>query len=111
MVGDELATRLFISPAAIAEATRRGLLTFKKHRGATCWRFGDAENGSLRRIDGHPFKIRGERVKAKAEKGGKSWHRLIGLDDAVANDRRDVLLIIEGSKDALAALHFADAEG
>ena len=31
--------------------------------------------------------------------------------DVLANDRHDILLIIEGSKDALAALHFADAEG
>ncbi len=27
-----------------------------------------------------------------------------------ANDRRDILLVVEGSKDAQAALHFADAE-
>ena len=28
----------------------------------------------------------------------------------LSNDRREILLIPEGSKDALAALHFADAE-
>jgi hypothetical protein len=33
------------------------------------------------------------------------------LDDVVANDRREILLIIEGSKDGLAAMHFADVEG
>jgi len=52
------------------------------------------------RLDGHPFKINGECVKAKAETRGESWHRLIGLDDVVANDRREILLIVEGSKDA-----------
>jgi hypothetical protein len=84
---------------------------FLRHSNAHCWRFGDARNGCLRRLDGQPFKINGECVKAKAETRGESWHRLIGLDDVVANDRREILLIIEGSKDALAALHFADVEG
>jgi hypothetical protein len=108
---NELATQLLISPAAIDEAMQRGLLTFLRHRNALCWRFGDARNGCLRRLDGHPFKITGERVKAKAETRGEPWHRLIGLDDVVANDRREILLVIEGSKDGLAALHFADVEG
>jgi hypothetical protein len=90
---------------------QRGLLTFLRHRNALCWRFGDARNGCLRRLDGHPFKINGERVKAKAETRGEPWRRLIGLDDVVANDRREILLVIEVSKDGLAALHFADVEG
>jgi hypothetical protein len=106
----ELATRLFISTAATAEAARRELLTFKRHRGVACWRFGDTHNGCLRRLDGQLFQINGEGVKAKAETRGEAWHRLIGLDDVVANDRRDILLILEGSKDALSALHFADVE-
>jgi hypothetical protein len=108
---NELATQLLISPEAIDEAMQRGLLTFLRHRNALCWRFGDSRNGCLRRLDGHPFKINGECVKAKAETRGESWHRLIGLDDVVANDRREILLIVEGSKDGLAALHFADVEG
>jgi len=108
---NELATRLLISLDAINEAMRRGLLSFLRHRNALCWRFGDAANGCWRRLDGHPFEINGERVKAEAETRGDRWHRLIGLQDVVANDRRDVLLMPEGSKDALAALHFADAEG
>ena len=107
---DELAAQLAISPCATGEAVRRGLLRFEKHRGSACWRFGDTRNGCFRRLDGQPFKINGERVKAKAETRGESWHRLIGLDDVVANDRRDILLTPEGSKDALGALHFADAE-
>ena len=62
-------------------------------------------------MNGAPFHINGDHVKAEAETRGEAWHYLIGLDDVVANDRRDILLVPEGSKDALAALHFADAEG
>src|SRR6266542_461341 len=81
-----------------------------RHHNAACWRFGDARSGCLRRLDAQPFKIKGKRVKAKAETRGESWHRLIGLDDVVANDRQDILLIPEGSKDALGTFHFAAAE-
>jgi hypothetical protein len=108
---NKLATRLAIDPQAIEEAIRRGVLSFVNHRKHPCWRFGDSRNASFRRIDGEPFRIKGESVKAEAETHGKSWHRLIGLDDVVTNDRRDILLTPEGSKDALAALHFAAAEG
>jgi hypothetical protein len=107
---DELAIQYLISPQAIEEAIRRGLLSFVKHRNHHCWRFGDLRNGSYRRIDGEPFRINGESVKAEAETRGESWHRLIGLDDVVKNDRREILLSPEGSKDALATLHLANAE-
>jgi hypothetical protein len=107
---EELAAQLTISPRAIDEAVRRGLLRFEKHRGVASWRFGDMRNGCLRRLDGQPFDINGQRVKAEAETKGESWHRLIGLDDVLANDRHEILLIPEGGKDALAALHFAAAE-
>ena len=107
---DELAAQLMISAHAIGEGVRRGLVSFEKHRGHACWRFGDTRNGCLRRLDGQPLEISGERVKAEAETSGEAWHRLIGLDDVLAKDRRDILLIVEGSKDVLAALHFADAE-
>ncbi len=109
--GDELAIQLMISPDAISEAVRRGLISFKKHRRVACWRFDDTQNGCSRRFDGLPFEINGQRVKAVAETRGNAWHRLIGLDDVFTNDRREILLVTEGSKDALAALHFADAEG
>jgi hypothetical protein len=108
---DELAAQLMISPHAVTEAVRRGLVRFEKHRRVACWRFGDTQNGCLRRLDGLPFEINGQRVKAEAETRGEEWHRLIGLDDVFTNDRREILLVTEGSKDALAALHFADAEG
>jgi hypothetical protein len=107
----KLARQLAITPDAINEAVRRGLLSFVMHRNCRCWRFGDLRNGSFRRVDGEPFHIKGESVKTEAETRGESWHRLIGIDDVVANDRRDILLTPEGSKDALAAFHFADAEG
>jgi hypothetical protein len=109
--GDELAIQLMINPDAISEAVRRGLISFKKHRRVACWRFGDKQNSCLRRLDGLPFEINGQRVKAEAETRGEEWHHLIGLDDVFTNDRREILLVTEGSKDALAALHFADAEG
>lgn len=69
---DELAIRLAVSPQAIEEAIWRGLLRFVKHRNSHCWRFGDSRNGSFRRMDGAPFRINGERVKAEAETRGKS---------------------------------------
>ena len=56
---EELAAQLMISPQAIEEAIRRGLLSFVKHRNSHCWRFGDSRNGSFRRIDGAPFRING----------------------------------------------------
>jgi len=108
---DELAAQINLSPQAVSEATRRGFITFKKHRRVPCWRFGDTRNGCFRRLDGKPFQINGDRVKAEAETRGDAWHRLIGLDEVLTNDRREILLVTEGSKDALAALHFADAEG
>jgi hypothetical protein len=114
MVGDnsadELVARLAVSPQAIEEAIRRGFLSFVKHRNLHCWPFGDSRNGSFRRIDGAPFRIKGECVKAEAETNGTTWHPPIGLDDVVENNRCEILLTPEGSKDALAALHFADAE-
>jgi len=108
---DELALQLMISPDAISEAVRRGLVSFKKHRRVACWRFGDTLNGCWRRLDGLPFEINRQLVKAEAETRGEEWHRLIGLDDVLANNRREILLIIEGTKDALTAFHFADVEG
>jgi hypothetical protein len=108
---DQLAARLTLSPQAISEAVRRGLVSFKKYRGVPCWRFGDQRNGCLRRLDGQPFQINGRRVKVAAETRGEAWHRLIGLDDVSTNDRREILLIIEGSKDALAAFEFAHRAG
>ena len=101
-----LALSLGLSLPGLLEAARRGLLSFRTHRKAACWRLGDEGNGSVRRLDGQPFQINGEQVKAVAETRGADWHRLIGLDEALANARRDILLTGQGSKDALAAVHF-----
>ena len=107
----KLAKNLRIHPSAVQEALTRGLLHFVKRRGKDCWRFGDERNGCCRRMDGLPFNIRGEPVKCLSENSGSEWHRLIGLEEVVRNDRRQVLIIAEGSKDGMAALHFAALEG
>ena len=107
---NELAARLAITLQGVHEAIRRKLLTFGKHRNCPCWIFGDSQNASFRRINGEPFYINGERVKAEAGTRGEAWHRLIGLADIAENDRREILLTPEGSKDALAAFHLAHSE-
>lgn len=84
-----------IAAATVEELVRRGLL----HCDETTWRFGDENNGTTRRLDGRKWK--------RADTKGADWHQLIGLADVVRNDRRHVLLIIEGSKDALAAAEIA----
>lgn len=115
MSGDDLVALLAatcrVSEDAIREARRRGLLGFCKHRGVPCWRFGDAHNASLRPLDGHSLSICGDSVKAEPTTRGDDWHRLIGLSDVVNGERDDVILLPEGSKDALAAFHFGDVEG
>jgi hypothetical protein len=60
---ETLATNLVISGEAIEEASRRGLLAFTSRRNFPSWRFGDARNGCFRRLDGEPFRIKGESVK------------------------------------------------
>jgi hypothetical protein len=96
------------SRETVAEVSRRGLLSFRDG----CWRFGDASNGSKRRLDGRKFRLKnGEEAKAFADNSGSDWHRLIGLVDVVERDRRWVIFVIEGSKDAMAAFEFAKRAG
>jgi hypothetical protein len=102
-----LSYQLQISIETIDELEQRGLLHFDDFK----WRFGDDNNGTTRRLDGRPFILNGEKVKAFADTEGAEWHRLIGLDDVVRNDRKIVLLAIEGSKDALAAAELAYHNG
>ena len=78
---------------------RRGLLDLGKHQ----WRFGDANNGTTRRFDQRKWK--------RADNDGPDWHKLIGLSDVIRYDRRYVLFVIEGSKDALAAAELAQRCG
>ena len=80
-----------INEETVNELVRRGLLHLAEHK----WRFGDANNGTTRRLDRRKWK--------RANNSGADWHRLIGLDDVIQHDRRRVIFVIEGSKDALAA--------
>ncbi len=105
-----LAGNLGVAPTSLLEAKRRGLLSFVQHRGEPSWFYGDEGNGCFRRIDGKPFRISKSPVKAESKTRGEDWHRLIGLDEAIQAGRRWVVLILEGSKDALAAFSFAEAE-
>jgi hypothetical protein len=47
----------------------------------------------------------------RADNSGAAWHRLVGLQDVVRNNRRQVLLVIEGSKDVLATAEIAHRLG
>jgi hypothetical protein len=64
------------------------------------WRLGDETNGTTRRFSNRKWK--------RADNLGEKWHKLIGLDDVVRNDRKYVLFVIEGSTDALAAAEIAN---
>jgi hypothetical protein len=84
-----------ISVETITELEKRGLL----HISESQWRLGDGNNGSTRKLSATRWK--------HADTSGNAWHKLIGLDDVVQNDRHRVMLVIEGSKDALAAAELA----
>jgi hypothetical protein len=85
-----------ISEETVTELAERGLFTFDSE----FWHFGDGNNGTSRQLD--------ERQKfPRAHNSGEDWHRLIGLDDVVRHDRKYVLFVLEGSKDALAAAEIA----
>ena len=100
----ELAARLpDFSAETVAEVQRRGLVTFKKHRRVACWHFGDDHNGTTRSLNGRKY--------LRADNKGEDWHKLIGLLDVTEHDRRCVVFILEGSKDALAAFEFAHRAG
>jgi hypothetical protein len=89
-----------ISAETVEELIRRRLfhLPTPEH-----WRFGDEYNGTTRRIDGRKWN--------RPDNSGEEWHKLIGLDDVVRNDRKHVFFVIEGSTDALAAAEFAHRLG
>jgi hypothetical protein len=85
-----------IGPKTARELMRRGLL----HLNGVHWRYGDNSNhGVTRSLNDLDWKYSHTR--------GRGWHELIGLSDVVKNDRREVMLVIEGSKDALAAAEIA----
>jgi hypothetical protein len=89
----------FISMETLSELARRDLLQIDGDE----WRFGDESNGTTRKFSYPKYK--------RADNSGDEWHKLIGLDDVVRNDRREVLFVIEGSKDALAAAEIARRNG
>jgi hypothetical protein len=88
-----------ISGEALRELSRRGLF----HCAGDYWRFGDESNGTTRRLDGRKF--------TRADNSGADWHKLIGLADVVRHNRKGVLFVIEGSKDALAGAELAFRSG
>jgi hypothetical protein len=100
---DELAAQLGISPRAVQEAVRRRMLSFLKHRNSRYWRFGDRANGTTRALNGKKF--------VRSDNKGPDWHKLIGLADVVEHARRFVILVLEGSTDALAAFELAHRAG
>lgn len=99
-----------VSESAVREAHKRGLLTFAIHKGLLCWRFGDSRNASFRRLDGRAIGTGVKAYKADSITSGPTWNLPIGLDEVLTSDRKDVL-VVEGSPDGLAALHFAEIEG
>jgi hypothetical protein len=88
-----------ISIETIEELMQRDLL----HIDGDEWRFGDESNDTTRKLDWPNYK--------RADTTGPDWHRLIGVNDVVRGDRRQVLLAIEGSKGALAAAELARRAG
>lgn len=90
----------FVSAEALLEAESRGLL----HVNGARWRFGDSNNGATRSLN--------PRSKYKrCDNAGPSWHKVIGLEDVIENDRPCAIFVIEGAKDSMAALELAHRAG
>src|SRR5947207_1238652 len=89
-----------VSIATVEELIDRGLfqLIDRDH-----WRFGDEHNGSTRRLDGRKWN--------RPDTKGDDWHRLTALSDVIRNDRKRVLFVLEGTKDALAGAELAQRCG
>jgi len=89
-----------IGPRTVRELLRRDLL----HLDGDRWRFGDNSNhGVTRSLSDLSWK--------HSHTKGNTWHRLIGLADVSRTDRSEAWLVIEGSKDALAAAEIAQRIG
>lgn len=98
-----------VSVEACCAASERGHLFITTWHGAECWTITDRErrNAQFRRMDGKPFAMRGNTVKAITAAGScASWP--IGAPDAPQAVR---LVLVEGGGDFLAAYHFAQIEG
>jgi hypothetical protein len=88
------------SPETVMDVSRRGLLSVRD-RGL--WRFGDSNNGSTRRLDRQKF--------VRSDNKSTAWHKLIGLGDVIERDRRNVIFVLEGATDAMAAFELAHRAG
>jgi hypothetical protein len=88
------------SAETVAEIQRRGLLSMPSHG---LWRHGDDHNGSTRSLNGRKY--------IRNDNKGDDWHKLIGLRDVAEHDRRNVVFVLEGSKDAMAAFELAHRAG
>jgi hypothetical protein len=100
-----------LHPAALAEASRRGLLWRCLWRGSAAWALVD-ESGWIcqaRRMDGLPFPRRdeGPGIKAWTLPGSRAGWPL-GAAEACRMER---VALVEGGPDLLAALHLARAAG
>jgi hypothetical protein len=88
------------SEETVAEVQRRGLFSISPNGQ---WRYGDAHNGSTRRLDQKKF--------VRSDNKGADYHKLIGLHDVIEHDRRFVVFVLEGGKDAMAAFEFLRRAG
>lgn len=88
------------SAGTVTEVSRRGLLSLPR---SDRWRFGDAHNGSTRGLNGDKY--------VSCDTKGADWHKLIGLCDVIEHDRHNVVFVLEGSKDAMAAFELARRVG
>jgi Toprim domain-containing protein len=59
------------------------------------WHYGDDNNGGSRYLKGGQWK--------ECDTSGDDWHKLAGLQDVIAKNRKQVAFVLEGVKDALAA--------
>jgi hypothetical protein len=89
-----------LSGSTIAELLHRDLLQVTTNGR---WRYGDARNGCRRSFKNPKWK--------RADTKGDDWHKLTGLQDVVEHERPQVVFVIEGSKDALAAAEMLNRLG
>jgi hypothetical protein len=98
-----------IAVEGIEMASERGLLRFADWRKSPCWIVTDSRgvNAQARRLDGVPFVVDGEPLKAITLPGSKAGIP-IGLDEA---RKFPAVAIVEGGPDLLAAHGCIWAEG
>jgi hypothetical protein len=92
----------FVSAQTRNALIQRALLSFPSPQ--QNWRFGDRSNGCTRALNPHSkFK--------RSDHSGEDWHKLIGLVDVIEHNRQHVIFVLEGSKDAVAAMELAHRAG